>query len=138
MNATLQNNGSKASGAMICHHPQDAESRGHKRPPTQCRASRHCCLMTREEVIAISDHAPVTLTLKTSPSLSGTTQWRFPAYLQGNLEFKTFLKRAWMDYIGNNALHTSQPTLYWEAGKTYIRGQIISYSAAYKKKKRKR
>lgn len=59
--------------------------------------------------------------------------WRYPAYLKNNQTFIKYMKEAWEDYTTNNADHIHNSTLFWEAGKAYLRGKIISYSTAYKK-----
>lgn len=42
------------------------------------------------------------------------------------------LTKEWEEYSTLNAQHTSDSILFWEAGKAYIRGRIISFVATQK------
>lgn len=42
------------------------------------------------------------------------------------------LKEAWKEYTHNSS-HADNPNLFWEAGKAFLRGRIISFVSAYKK-----
>lgn len=43
------------------------------------------------------------------------------------------LTEAWSDYAQNNKQHIDNPNLFWEAGKSFMRGKIIYFASAYKK-----
>lgn len=66
------------------------------------------------EAIAISDHTPATVCLKTTKNNTGRMAWRFPSYLQENLELNHYLKNAWMEYADTNKQQTSDPILFWK------------------------
>lgn len=40
---------------------------------------------------------------------------------------------AWTEFATANSSHAINPNLYWDAGKAYLRGWVISYTASYKK-----
>lgn len=84
--------------------------------------------------IALSDHAPIALTVGNALHIPDFRLWRFPSYLYNNDNFQQYLRQTWMDYADTNALHLSAPALYWEASKAYMRGKIMSYVTAYKRK----
>lgn len=48
------------------------------------------------------------------------------------------IKQEWEHYSMDNAQHTSDPILFWEAGKAHIRGRIISYMANHRKQQAKK
>lgn len=83
--------------------------------------------------ISIADHVLISLKLQTHTTDKKQNIWRFPAFLRANQAFITYLKEAWDAYSTNNSNHTRTLTLFWEAEKAYLRGKIISYSAAHKK-----
>lgn len=91
--------------------------------------------MTDTEIheIALSDHAPVALSVGAAPRVPDFHLWRFPSFLYNNDNFQRFLHSAWKDYEVTKAQHSSTPTLYWEASKAYLRGRIMSYVMAYKR-----
>uniref|UniRef100_A0A3B3BIE4 Endonuclease/exonuclease/phosphatase domain-containing protein n=1 Tax=Oryzias melastigma TaxID=30732 RepID=A0A3B3BIE4_ORYME len=73
----------------------------------------------------ISDHAPVSIVI--SPALLG------PCLQQ----FINYITREWEGFIAINKTPGMSPSTLWEAGKAYLRGAIISYTSAQKKKELK-
>lgn len=47
--------------------------------------------------------------------------------------FQTYTDRAWREFAEANCSHVANPNLYWDTGKAYLRGRIISYVTSYKK-----
>lgn len=47
------------------------------------------------------------------------------------------LSEAWSEYADANASHRENRNLFWEAGKAFILGKIMSYVASYKKNTQK-
>ncbi|XP_053555688.1 DNA mismatch repair protein Msh3 [Bombina bombina] len=84
--------------------------------------------------ILISDHAPVELMLRTIKHHTNRNTLRFPTYLVKSESFVKFLQHSWTDYVTDNAIHVDNPTLFWEAAKTVLAGNIISYVAKVKHK----
>ncbi|CAI9605304.1 unnamed protein product, partial [Staurois parvus] len=60
--------------------------------------------------------------------------WRFPSYLANNQELSRQLKDTWADFQITNTAHVSNPNLFWDAGKAVLRGKIIAFTSAYKKR----
>lgn len=83
--------------------------------------------------MVISDHSPILVTLDNLRNRPDYRQWRFPTYLNQNDSFKQMLTEAWLDYAHNNRHHENNPNLFWEAGKSFLRGKIISFTSAYRK-----
>lgn len=73
--------------------------------------------------IAVSDHAPISVSLELSNSQSYPHLWHFPSYLH-NI-YGQGLERIFLWQLNSHG----QP----QAGKAYIRGRVISYAASYKK-----
>lgn len=83
--------------------------------------------------IAISDHAPIEVSLDNLDLPPHPKIWRFPSYLHNNTEFQKFMEKSWSEYSTANAPHTEDPNLFWDAGKAYLRGRIISYATSFKR-----
>lgn len=83
--------------------------------------------------LAISDHAPITITLQLGQKTLQLNTWKFPSQLKDNTDFNNYLNK-WTEYETTNSIHADTPVLYWEAAKAYLRGRIISYTGAFKKK----
>lgn len=86
--------------------------------------------------IVISDHSPVQLDISfpDCPRLRRT--WRFDPLLLSRDSFKRFISQQIDILMELNLTPDVKLATVWEALKTYLRGQIISYSA-YERKKRK-
>lgn len=88
--------------------------------------------------IVISDHSPISLTIRDTARRPNYHHWRFPSHLETQESFKAFLLREWLLYSDMNDSSKDNLTLYWEAGKAFMRGRIIAYTVGYKKEKMKR
>lgn len=87
--------------------------------------------------IAISDHAPVSLDIRDSLPACTLRLWCFPSHLASQDIFKAFIIQEWNKYSTSNLVHMDNPALFWEAGKEYVRGCILSYTISYKREKSK-
>ncbi len=83
--------------------------------------------------IIISDHAPVSLSIKLNLNIRSPTRWRFNTSLLQDPHFTPLIKREWASFLEMNDSPEISPSLLWETGKTVLTGIIISY-ASYKKK----
>lgn len=83
--------------------------------------------------ITISDHAPIEVTLDNLNLPPHPNIWRFPSFLHNNTDFQQYMSDAWTEYSSNNAPHIHDPNLFWDAGKAYLRGRIISYATSFKR-----
>lgn len=81
----------------------------------------------------ISDHSPISIHMTQMAPSSPSPIWRFPSYLMDNQDFQHTLNTAWNDYVSTNGAHITEPNLFWEAGKAFLRGTIISYTTQFKK-----
>uniref|UniRef100_A0A672H1Y9 Endonuclease/exonuclease/phosphatase domain-containing protein n=1 Tax=Salarias fasciatus TaxID=181472 RepID=A0A672H1Y9_SALFA len=88
--------------------------------------------------IVISDHAPVSFTLRNKKNKPPTRNWRFNTSLLKDPEFISYLTREWSIYLENNDLPDTSGRVLWEAGKAVMRGKIISFSSHKKKKEASR
>lgn len=43
------------------------------------------------------------------------------------------LYNAWVEYASTNGAHLTDPKLFVEAGKAFLRGKIISYTTQFKR-----
>lgn len=59
--------------------------------------------------------------------------WCFPTYLAKNPALKKWLTHKWEEYIYSTVKSVSDKNILWDAVEAYLRGRIISYTAAYKK-----
>uniref|UniRef100_A0A3B3HAI8 Reverse transcriptase domain-containing protein n=1 Tax=Oryzias latipes TaxID=8090 RepID=A0A3B3HAI8_ORYLA len=84
--------------------------------------------------ITISDHAPVSLTLKNKTSPPSLRSWRFNTSLLRDPNFIDFLAKEWSSYLQNNDHPGISSCLLWEAGKAVMRGKIIAFSSHKKRK----
>lgn len=65
--------------------------------------------------IAISDHAPISVSIDDPDLYLNPSLWRFPSYLHNNADFQSFMEKAWTEYSTANSPHTDHPNLFWEA-----------------------
>lgn len=93
----------------------------------------HWCLYVWNNEIAISDHSPISVTLRDSAPKPNAIMWRFPTHLTNDTQLNDMIKNEWDEYSVLNAQYTSHPILVWEAGKAHLRGRKISYVASQKK-----
>lgn len=88
---------------------------------------------TRIHDIVMSDHALVEVNLSDSTLRPQARIWRLTVYLISEETFKQTIIQVWEEYFEYNAQHRSNPNLFWETGKSFLRGRIISYAKAQKK-----
>lgn len=81
----------------------------------------------------ISDHSPIAVHMTQTTSSTPSPTWRFPSYLADSEDFRHVLYQTWEEYTSTNGAHISDPNLFWEAGKAFLRGKIISYIVQFKK-----
>lgn len=84
--------------------------------------------------ILISDHAPVSLSLDLNHK-RGEHNWHLNNTLLKDKEFCTYLSGKIELYLSTNDTGDVDDSTLWEAMKAVLRGHIISYEAAAKKKK---
>uniref|UniRef100_A0A3Q2ZER1 Reverse transcriptase domain-containing protein n=1 Tax=Kryptolebias marmoratus TaxID=37003 RepID=A0A3Q2ZER1_KRYMA len=92
---------------------------------------------TKIHPIAVSDHAPVTLNLDVKKEIQKSINWRLNTSLLKDKEFIQYFKNEWTSYLEFNDIPGTSASTLWEAGKTVMRGKIISYSTNNKKKENK-
>ncbi|XP_059844944.1 uncharacterized protein LOC132404647 [Hypanus sabinus] len=85
--------------------------------------------------IAISDHAPLKLSIKISDSSINTRSWRLNATLLQDPEFITFMKQQIDIFFSTNYTEEIDRGILWDSFKAFIHGQIISYSAGKRKQR---
>lgn len=86
--------------------------------------------------IVISDYGPVQLDICFPECTRPCRTWRFDPLLLSKDSFKKFISQQIDSFLEFNLTPEIPLTTVWEAFKAYIRGQIISYTA-YERKKRK-
>lgn len=84
--------------------------------------------------ITISDHAPVALKWDIGHR-PASKQWRLNASLLNDKEFTSFITAELKKYLDTNTSSETSPLILWDCAKAYIRGCIISFTCARKRKK---
>ena len=92
---------------------------------------------TEIHTIAVSDHAPVSLTLKNKKDTPPSKNWRFNTSLLKDEDFIKYFKKEWALYLDYNDQPGTSASVLWEAGKAVMRGRIISFSSHKKKRENK-
>lgn len=87
--------------------------------------------------ITLSDHAPLVLSWNIGHRPS-TKRWRLNASLLNDREFITFVKTELKNYLDTNTSPEITPLPLWDCAKAYIRGRIIAYTSARKRKREER
>ena len=87
--------------------------------------------------ILISDHAPVSLKLKLNHK-RGEFIWRLNNALLKDKEFCSYLSSKTDPYINTNDTDDVDDSTLWEAMKAVLRGHIISYEAAERRKSKEK
>uniref|UniRef100_A0A3P9KVD9 Endonuclease/exonuclease/phosphatase domain-containing protein n=1 Tax=Oryzias latipes TaxID=8090 RepID=A0A3P9KVD9_ORYLA len=82
----------------------------------------------------ISDHAPVSIVLSPPYLDPACRHWRLNPTLLSSQDFVDYITKEWEGFIAINKTPEISPSTLWESGKAYIRGSIISYTSAQKKK----
>lgn len=91
---------------------------------------------TQYRSIVISDHGPVQLDVCFPECIRPCRTWRFDPLLLSRDSFKKFISEQIDIFLEFNCTPDVSLITMWEALKAYLRGQIISYTA-YERKKRK-
>lgn len=87
-------------------------------------------LETEIEPICVSDHALCWLRVARSMERGPHRQWRFPSHLSQSVEFRAALRAAWVSYAADNVEHAdNNPLMFWQASKSVLRGNILSFNA---------
>ena len=84
--------------------------------------------------ITISDHAPVKLKWDIGHRPT-SKQWRLNASLMNDKEFISFITAELKEYLDINSQPETSPLFLWDCAKAYIRGRIISFTCARKRKR---
>lgn len=84
--------------------------------------------------LVISDHSPLILQLSDTYPRGSDFLWRFPTYLAKEDSFSALLRGWWLEYSSANETHLDNPPLYWHASKAVLRGKILAFTKAHKKK----
>lgn len=85
------------------------------------------------DICTISDHNSVSAVISPPYPNPASRHWRLQSSLLSNPKFLEFLGKEWVFFMDSNKKPDTDPSLLWETAKAYIRGSIISYSAAQKK-----
>ena len=81
----------------------------------------------------LSDHNPVSITISPPYLDPSTRHWRLNSVLLSSPPFLEFLGKQWEIFMATNDTPDVNPSLLWETAKAYMRGSIISYTAAQKR-----
>lgn len=84
--------------------------------------------------ITISDHAPISVDWDIGHRPT-TKQWRLNASLLNDKEFVIFVNSELKKYLETNMSPETSPLILWDCAKAYMRGCIISYASARKKRR---
>lgn len=82
-----------------------------------------------------SDHSPIELSWDAGHKPT-CKQWRLKASLFNNKEFITFVTTELKLYLDTKTSPETSPLILWDCAKVYVRGRIISFASAKKKKKK--
>ena len=82
----------------------------------------------------LSDHSPLILSISMPNKVKTPYRWRFNATLLKQLDFHDFIKEQITIFTLTNKHSAPNSFIFWDALKAYLRGQIISYTKALKRK----
>lgn len=88
----------------------------------------HLVTASNYHPIVISDHAPTSLDINL-PSPTSPSLWKFSSHLLANQDFKNFVATQINNYMEYNDTTEMNSEFLWEALKTFVRGQIISFTS---------
>lgn len=91
------------------------------------------CYNAKYHNIIISDHSPVSFSIKLPGHLPTQKTWRFNPELLTNTKFCEYLETHIKLFFETNDKDDVSPTLLWETFKAYFRGCVISFQASLKK-----
>lgn len=89
-------------------------------------------------VIALSDHAPVELTVRLGSSSPSVNRWRLNVSFLQDPTHKIAVDALLKDFFDQNVGSTERLGTVWEASKAYLRGYLISQSSYLKKMSKKK
>uniref|UniRef100_A0A8C5PGL2 Endonuclease/exonuclease/phosphatase domain-containing protein n=1 Tax=Leptobrachium leishanense TaxID=445787 RepID=A0A8C5PGL2_9ANUR len=98
--------------------------------------SHHCFSEVVDSRIGVrtwSDHAPVTLTVKSTLFRPRNGSWRFNTSLLSDPQFCREVSTAIQNYFTENLTPGFSRTMVWEAHKAVLRGVVIAKATALKK-----
>lgn len=75
--------------------------------------------------MTLSNHSPITLTLRYELRSTPTRVWRLPPSALAELEFVNHVKTCIREYFSLNRNSCSSPLMLWEAHKCVIRGEFM-------------
>uniref|UniRef100_H3AQW7 Endonuclease/exonuclease/phosphatase domain-containing protein n=1 Tax=Latimeria chalumnae TaxID=7897 RepID=H3AQW7_LATCH len=81
-----------------------------------------------------SDHSPVMIQLEAPEDLQGPFRWRLDSHLFTREDFVGEIRLAIQEFFQFSHFPPSSPDMIWEAFKATIRGKIIAFSSACRKK----
>lgn len=84
--------------------------------------------------IIISDHSPVSFSLRLGDNMPAQGNWRFNPQLITNKKFCEYLETNIKLFFDTNNTGDTSPKLLWETFKAYLRGLIISFQSSLKKR----
>ena len=87
-------------------------------------------LHSQYHITIISDHCPVTFSLRLGNTTRQQRSWRFTLQLINDSGFCDHTKTHIGVFIEANDKPETTPALLWEAMKAYLRGCIISFQAS--------
>uniref|UniRef100_A0A3B5RAA6 Reverse transcriptase domain-containing protein n=1 Tax=Xiphophorus maculatus TaxID=8083 RepID=A0A3B5RAA6_XIPMA len=90
------------------------------------------------DAIVLSDHAPVSISIRFDSHPIERPPWRLGTRLLSNEKFVSFVARQIDFFIENNRGPEVSASLLWETLKAFIRGEIISYVKYENKLRRER
>lgn len=88
------------------------------------------------EPIVISDHSPVTVTIRFAGNTQSRPPWRFNSALLSDENFINFISEQIDIFLSINKTPDVSASTIWETLKAYIRGQVISYLSHERKIKK--
>ena len=87
--------------------------------------------------ITISDHAPISVDWDIGRRAT-KKQWRMNASLLNDKDFVTFVNSELKKYLELNTSPEISPLILWDCAKAYMRGCIISFASARRKRRESR
>lgn len=84
-------------------------------------------------ICTLFDHNPVSMVISPPFLDPSTRHWRLNSSLLSSPPFLDFLEKQWELFMETNNTPGINPSLLWETAKVFVRGFIISYTAAHKR-----
>lgn len=93
---------------------------------------------TRIDVISLSDHSPVHMTLQLGPVTQNPPSWRLNEILLPSEEVPSELLVVMREYFSINGVSVDNPLVVWEAHKSVIWGTLIKIGARPQRERSRR